>query len=101
MDLSLRAYSRKEALRLAGVSERQLRSWERQKLIASTDHYGFGELLALRMLTQLRKKGVAAAKMRRALHAVARKIHGAEQPLAGLQVYTEGKRIRVEIEGRH
>ena len=28
------AYSRKEALRLAGVSERQLRSWERQKLIA-------------------------------------------------------------------
>ena len=95
------AYSRKEVLRLAGVSERQLRSWERQKLMASAESYGFGELLALRMLTQLRKKGVAAAQMRRALHAVAQKLHGAEQPLVGLQVYTEGKRIRVKIDGRH
>ena len=101
MDVTARAYSRKEARRLTGVSERQLRSWERQKLMAPADHYGFGELLALRMLTQLRKKGVAAAKMRRALHAVSKKLHGAEQPLAGLQVYTEGKRIRVEIDGRH
>jgi tetratricopeptide (TPR) repeat protein len=101
MEVTVHAYSRKEAQRLAGISERQLRSWEQQKLIAPTDQYGFGELLALRMLTQLRKKGVAAAKMRRALHAVAQKLHGSEQPLAGLQVYTEGKRIRVEIEGRH
>jgi tetratricopeptide (TPR) repeat protein len=63
--------------------------------------YGFGELLALRMLKQLRKDGVPAAQMRRALHAVARKLDGTGHPLAGLQVYTEGKRIRVEIEGRH
>src|SRR5665213_1559626 len=101
MEVTIHAYSRKEAQRLAGISERQLRSWEQQKLIAPTDQYGFGELLALRMLTQLRKKGVAAAKMRRALHAVAQKLNGSDQPLAGLQVYAEGKRIRVGIEGRH
>lgn len=95
------AYSRLEALRLADVSERQLRSWEKQKLIHATESYGFGELLALRMLAQLRKKGVAAAQMRRALHAVARKLNGNAQPLAGLQVYTEGKRIRVKIDGHH
>jgi len=95
------AYSRQEALRLASISERQLRSWEKQKLIAPTDSYGFGELLALRMLTQLRKNGVAAAQMRRALNAVARKLNGTAQPLAGLQVYTEGKRIRVKIDGHH
>ena len=101
MDLKARAYSREEARRLTGVSERQLRSWERQKLMAPADCYRFGELLALRMLTQLRKKGMAAAKMRRALHAVAKKLHGSDQPLAGLQIYTVGKRIRVEIDGRH
>ena len=95
------AYSRVEVLRLAGISERQLRSWEKQKLMASAASYGFGELLALRMLAQLRKKGVAAAQMRRALHAVARKLNGAEHSLVGLQVYTEGKRIRVKIDGRH
>jgi tetratricopeptide (TPR) repeat protein len=95
------AYSRLEALRLADVSERQLRSWEKQKLIQAIESYGFGELLALRMLAQLRKKGVAAAQMRRALHAVARKLNGNAQPLAGLQVYTEGKRIRVKIDGHH
>ena len=95
------AYSRQEALRLADVSERQLRSWEKQKLIPAAESYGFGELLALRMLAQLRKKGVAAAQMRRALHAVSRKLSGNAQPLAGLQVYTEGKRIRVKIDGHH
>ena len=95
------AYSRPEALRLVDVSERQLRSWEKQKLIPETEIYGFGELLTLRMLAQLRKKGVAAAQMRRALHAVARKLSGNAQPLAGLQVYTEGKRIRVKIDGHH
>jgi tetratricopeptide (TPR) repeat protein len=94
----VQAYSRQEALRLAGVTERQLRSWERQKLIAAGAHYGFGELLALRMLTQLRKKGVAPAQMRRALHAVALKLEGVDHP-SELQVYTEGKRIRVEIGG--
>ncbi len=95
------AYSRKEALRLAGVSERQLRSWERQKLMAAAVRYGFGELLALRMLAQLREKGVAPAKMRRAIHAVARKLDGVEHPLTELRVYIDGKRIRVEIDGRH
>jgi len=86
---------------LAGISERLLRSWERQKLIAPLSSYGFGELLTLRMLMQLRKNGVPAAQMRRAVHAVAKKLDGTGHPLAGLQIYTEGKRIRVEIEGRH
>ncbi len=94
-------YTRQEALRLAGVSERQLRSWERQKLMHAEAQYGFGELLKLRMLTQLRKKGMAAAQMRRALHAVARKLEGVEQPVNEIQIYTEGKRIRVEIDGHH
>ncbi len=95
------AYSREAVLRLAGVSERQLRSWERQKLVAASDTYGFRELLALRMLTELRRKGVAPAQMRRAVHAVARKLEGVEHPLTELQVYIDGKRIRVEIDGHH
>jgi len=95
------AYSREEARRLLRISERQLRSWERQKLVAAATSYGFGELLALRTLIQLRKKGVATAQVRRALHALAHTLDGVEFPLTKLRLYADGKRIRVEIDGRH
>lgn len=95
------SYSREEARRLLRLSERQLRSWERQKLVAAATTYGFGELLALRTLIQLRKKGVATAQVRRALHALASKLDGVDFPLTTLQLYADGHRIRVEIDGRH
>jgi DNA-binding transcriptional MerR regulator len=37
-------FSREEAKRVVDVSERQLRSWERQKLIPASQSFGFSEL---------------------------------------------------------
>ena len=48
------AYSRAEALRLLKISERQLKSWEHQKLLPAAESYGFRELLALKTLVNLR-----------------------------------------------
>ena len=42
------AYSRAETRRLLKITERQLKSWERQKLVPASETYGFKELLALR-----------------------------------------------------
>jgi DNA-binding transcriptional MerR regulator len=42
------AFSREEARRLLRISEKQLKSWERQKLVQPATVYGFRELLALR-----------------------------------------------------
>ena len=94
------AYSREEARRLLNVSERQLRSWERQQLIPSAAVYGFRELVALRTLIKLRRDRVPSAQIKQALAALAQKLRHIEDPLTELRLYTDGKKIHVEVEGR-
>jgi len=94
------AYSREEARRLLNVSERQLRSWERQQLIPSAALYGFRELVALRTLIKLRRDRVPSAQIKQALAALAQKLRHIEDPLTELRLYTDGKKIHVEVEGR-
>jgi tetratricopeptide (TPR) repeat protein len=94
------AYSREEMRRLLDISERQLRSWEKQRLVASSEAYGFRELVALRTLAKLRRDRVPPARIRQALAAIAQKLRHVEDPLTELRVYKDGKRIRVEAEGR-
>lgn len=93
------AYSREEMRRLLDISERQLRSWEKQRLIASLEAYGFRELVALRTLLKLRRDRVPPARIRQALAAIAQKLRHVENPLTELRLYMDGRRIRVEAEG--
>lgn len=93
------AFSRIEARRLLKLSERQLKSWEQQELIAPAPSYGFKELLALRTLIKFRHSRVAPAQIRRALAALILKLRHVSDPLTQLKIYIDGKRIRVEIEG--
>jgi tetratricopeptide (TPR) repeat protein len=94
------AYSREETRRLLNISERQLKSWERQKLFTACDTYGFRELVALRTLERLRRARVAPVQIRRALAALVEKLSHIEDPLTQLRLYADGKRVRVEVEGR-
>jgi tetratricopeptide (TPR) repeat protein len=94
------AYSREAARRVLGITERQLKSWEQQKLVTPTAHYGFRELLALRTLVKLRKDRVPPAQIRRALAALRLKLRHIENPLTELKLYSNGKKIRVEVAGR-
>ena len=86
--------------RLLRVSEAQLKSWERQKLVVPSEAYGFRELLALRSLLQLRNDKVGPQKIRRAIHALVKKLNGVTDPLQELKLYADGKRVRVEIGGK-
>ena len=94
------AFSREEARRLLRVSEKQLKSWEQQKLVAPAAIYGFRELLALRTLIRLRQNRVPPLRIRRAIQALTEKLSGIENPLTELKLYADGKRVRVEIDGR-
>jgi tetratricopeptide (TPR) repeat protein len=94
------AYSRQEARRLLNVSERQLRSWEKQQLLSSTQLYGFRELVAIRTLIKLRRDRVPPAQIKEALAALTRKLSHIQDPLTQLRLYTDGKKIHVEVEGR-
>lgn len=92
-------YTRVEARRLLHLSERQLKSWERQKLIAASAAYGFRELVALRALIQLRNDRVAPARIRKTLAALRAKLRDIADPLVELKLYADGRKIRVEIDG--
>ena len=94
------AYSRAETRRLLKISERQLKSWEHQKLLPATETYGFKELLALKTLVNLRAARVASPQIKRALTALREKLRHIHDPLTQLKIYADGKRIRVEIDGR-
>ena len=94
------AFSREEARRLLRISEKQLKSWEQQKLVAPAAIYGFRELLALRTLIRLRQNRVPPLRIRRAIQALTEKLSGIENPLTELKLYADGKRVRVEIDGR-
>ena len=94
------AYSRAETRRLLKITERQLKSWEHQKLLPASETYGFKELLALRTLLKLRAGRVPSAQIKRALTALREKLRDIHDPLSQLKIYADGKRIRVEIEGR-
>ena len=77
-----------------------MKSWERQKLVPVSETYGFRELLALRTLLKLRASRVPSPQIQRALAALVDKLRHIHDPLTQLKIYADGKRIRVEIDGR-
>jgi tetratricopeptide (TPR) repeat protein len=94
------AYSRAETRRLLKITERQLKTWERQKVLPVSESYGFRELLALRTLLKLRYARVPSPQIHRALTALGKKLRDIHDPLTQLKIYAHGKRIRVDIDGR-
>ena len=83
--LAKQAYSRDEVLRLLTVSERQLRSWERQRLVAVSESFSFTDLIALRALAELRTAKIPAARMRQVLAALREKLQDVRNPLGPAQ----------------
>jgi tetratricopeptide (TPR) repeat protein len=92
-------YSREAIRRLLDISERLIRSWEKQSFVARVESYTFSDLLALRTLVGLRKNKIPAAQIRRALAALRDRLKDVENPLTELKVYAEGRKIRVQFEG--
>ena len=90
------SYTRAEVRRVLGLSERKLRSWEKQELAPRPASYGFSDLVVLRTLATLRESGVSAAKIRRAVEALREKLDSVSDPLKELKIFSEGGRVRVQ-----
>jgi tetratricopeptide (TPR) repeat protein len=82
------------------VTERQLKSWEAQGLVEAAEMYGFQELVALRTLGRLRQARIPPAKIKRALNTLREKLSDVTDPLTQLRIYSDGPRIRVQIDGQ-
>lgn len=93
------AYSRAETRRLLKITEKQLATFEAQKLVPAREYYGFRELIALRTIIKLRRARRPIPQISRAIEALSAKLLDIEDPLTELKLYADGKRIRVEVDG--
>lgn len=93
-------YSRKEAARVLGIQERQLKSWESQELLPHLDEYAFADLIAVRSLQKLRSSHVPAIRIRRAVKALREKLRDVPNPLRDLQIVCDGKKVAVLLDGQ-
>jgi len=85
---------------LLDVSERQLRSWEKQKFVSASGSFNFSDMLALRTLIGLRKSKIPATQIRRALDALRARLRDVTNPLTELKIYSRGKKIQVQFAGQ-
>ena len=58
-------YARRDVLRMVGITERQLRSWEKLGLLSVSERFGFSELLALKTLKKLRELRIQPRQIQR------------------------------------
>ncbi len=91
------AYSRKDVCRLLKIEDRQLRSWERQELIPELAQYRFSDLLVLKRIARLRSEKIAPRLIRQALQALRDRLKDSPQAGEDVQVYREGRRVRIQI----
>lgn len=94
------SWTRAQALRQCDLTTRQVQVWERQGLLSPKQSYSFEDLLELRVLARLKELGVSSTKLHAVFHSVHGKLAGIKNPLTELRVYVEGKRIRVQTEGK-
>jgi tetratricopeptide (TPR) repeat protein len=93
-------FTRADVRRKFGLSERQLKSWERQGLIPAAELYGFSELLSIQTLIKLRENHVSPKEIARALDSLREKLDWVKQPLSELRVVSDGGRVAVQLSGQ-
>jgi tetratricopeptide (TPR) repeat protein len=101
-------FTRKEVLRIAGVSPRQLSRWERLQLLKQhpsrdDDHdgvYTFSDIIAIRTIKHLTEEGVSPFCLSHALEALHRQLAQVEAPLSELRILSNGRNVAVEYAGR-
>lgn len=93
-------FSRADVRRKFGLTEQQLKSWERQNLIAAAGAYTFSDLLAIQTLLRLRENKIPVREIALALKSLRTKLAEVKQPLAELRVVLDGKRITVHVGGQ-
>ncbi len=93
-------YSRADVRRQFGLSERQLRSWEKRDLIAATETYSFADLIAIQTILKLRDNHIQPRQIGQALESLRQKLDWIKQPLSELRIVSDGRKIAVMVAGQ-
>jgi tetratricopeptide (TPR) repeat protein len=92
-------YARADVRRMLKVTERQLRSWEKQGFVRPAETFSFSDLLALKTLCKLREFDVSPRQIQLAISSLRERMGEIDQPLAQLRFTAEGRRIAVHVSG--
>ena len=93
-------YTRADVRRKFDLSERQLKSWEREDLLPQAEHYSFSDLIAIQTILKLRENHIQPKQIGRAIVSLRRKLDWVKQPLSELRIVSDGKKIAVHIAGQ-
>jgi DNA-binding transcriptional MerR regulator len=100
-----RNYSSTEVAELADVSLRQLQWWDERKMVSPRHHghrrvYGLGEVIEIKVIAELRRKGFSLQRIRRVLRflqrEMGRRLAEAVQVSDDMHLVTDGKTIYLE-----
>ena len=94
------AYTRDQVLRVSGVSERQVRIWERAGLIPRRDDYAIADLKSLQTLEKLRLAGLGPKRIAQVFNTIQDKLNGITDPLTEVTVMIENKDVHVLVDGQ-
>jgi tetratricopeptide (TPR) repeat protein len=93
-------YSRAAVRRKFHLSERQLRSWEKEELLSPLDTYSFSDLITIQTLIKLRENRIQPRQIGRAMASLRKKLDWVKQPLSELRIVSDGKKIAVHVGGQ-
>jgi tetratricopeptide (TPR) repeat protein len=85
-------YDQREVSKLTGISERQIRYWDRQGLVTHLEKdrgrlwFDFQSLVAFRTVRDLRRQGVSLHKIRNCLDKLRKIMPGLKQPLSEVRI---------------
>jgi tetratricopeptide (TPR) repeat protein len=82
---------------MLGVTERQLRTWEKHGVIPVLESFDLSDLKLVRTLQSLGKCGMSAQTMSFVVSALRQRMSGIDDPLKELKLVPEGRRVRVQI----
>ena len=92
-------YSRADVRRQFRLTERQLKSWERESLVPPLESYSFSDLIAIRTILELRGKGFRSRNIAEAVRSLRRKLDDVKRPLSELRILSDGRKIAVQVAG--
>jgi tetratricopeptide (TPR) repeat protein len=90
--IALSRYCREDVLRILRLPVRQLATWEKAGLIASSNDYSFGELVQLRKLRDLAATRISVKSIQRSVDAM-QKVSGMANPLLESVAVRQGSRV--------
>jgi len=83
-----------------GITERQLKSWEREGLLRAAEYYSFSDLIAIQTLIKLRENRIRSRQIGQALASLRQKLDWVKQPLSELRIASDGRKITVHLAGQ-